>query len=218
MQILYAIRSFIFAEGIQSLFRVEGYQVDSPSFCFVSSDKILQKLSEALFQILIVDVDYLDGPADLFFKKIKEIHPALKVIAIAENLDRKILKAYRKGIAASFSKNESKDNVILAIRTILSNQVYVPNSIIMGMISEGHVFTDMESQLKLLSAKEILVVEQLSAGKRMKEVSQEMKIAPSTLSTHKLRIMKKLSLENRRALLNFITAYLDWKRNGPSKL
>lgn len=215
MQILYAIRSYIFAEGIQSLFREEGLKLSPPEFSAVSSEKILQTLNDSSFNILFIDLDYLEDGGELLFIKLKQSFPSTKVVVIAENLDRKILNAYRKGIAASFSKNESKDNVILAIQAILSNQVYVPNSIIMGMISEGHVFTDIETQLKLLSAKEIQVLDHLSGGSRMKEVSQQMKIAPSTLSTHKLRIMKKLSLENRRALVNFIAAYLDWKKNNP---
>lgn len=213
MQILYAIRSFILVEGIHSFMREEVPQLTNPTICPVEVEAILHFVTTRKYDLLFVDMDCLGVASDALFKQLKESFPALKVVAIAELLDRKILKAYRKGIVASFSKNETKENVTLAIRAILSNQVYVPNSIIMGMISEGHVFTDIENQLKLLSAKEIQVLEHLSGGSRMKEVSLQMKIAPSTLSTHKLRIMKKLSLENRRALVNFIAAYLDWKKN-----
>ena len=216
MQVLYAIRSFIFVEGIHSLMREEVPQLTNPTICPVEVEAILHFVATRKFELLFVDMDCLGVASDALFKQLKESFPTLKVVAIAEQLDRKILKAYRKGIVASFSKNETKENVTLAIQAILSNQVYVPNSIIMGMISEGHVFTDIETQLKLLSTKEIQVLEHLSGGSRMKEVSQQMKIAPSTLSTHKLRIMKKLSLENRRALVNFIAAYLDWKKNNPT--
>ena len=216
MQVLYAIRSFIFVEGIHSFMKEEVRQLTNPTVCPVEVEAILHLVTTRKYDLLFVDMDCLGIASDALFKQLKDSFPTLKVVAIAEQLDRKILKAYRKGIVASFSKNETKEHVTLAIQAILSNQVYVPNSIIMGMISEGHVFTDIETQLKLLSTKEIQVLEHLSGGSRMKEVSQQMKIAPSTLSTHKLRIMKKLSLENRRALVNFIAAYLDWKKNNPT--
>jgi two-component system response regulator NreC len=174
----------------------------------------LHALSSQRFHFLVIDLDYLEGSPDVLFNQIRESYPCLKVIVIAENLDRRILHAYRNGISASFSKNETKENVLIAIRTILTNQVYVPNSIILGVISEGHVFTEIETHIKLLSEKEIVVLDQICLGKRMKEISQYLKIAPSTLSTHKLRIMRKLSLDNRRELMNFMSAYIEWKNNN----
>ncbi|MFM1857021.1 MAG: hypothetical protein RLZ05_81 [Bacteroidota bacterium] len=213
MQIIYAIKSYVFAEGINSLFRQEVQLIQPPSFCAVDSAGILQAISTQSCHFLVVDLDYLEGSAEYLFKQIRQAFPLLKVIVIAENLDRRILHAYRNGIAASFSKNETKENVSIAIRTIMANQVYVPNSIILGVISEGHVFTEIETHIKLLSEKEIIVLDQICLGKRMKEICQCLNIAPSTLSTHKLRIMRKLSLDNRRELMNFMSAYEDWKKN-----
>ena len=214
MQIMYAIRSYVFAEGVNSLFRQEIPLIRPPVYCAVVSAEILHALSSQRFHFLVIDLDYLEGSPDVLFNQIRESYPCLKVIVIAENLDRRILHAYRNGISASFSKNETKENVLIAIRTILTNQVYVPNSIILGVISEGHVFTEIETHIKLLSEKEIVVLDQICLGKRMKEISQSLDIAPSTLSTHKLRIMRKLSLDNRRELMNFMSAYIDWKNSN----
>ncbi|NDE78821.1 MAG: DNA-binding response regulator [Chitinophagaceae bacterium] len=213
MQIIYAIKSYVFAEGVNSLFRQEVHAIQPPVFCAVEADEILRTLSIQTCHFLIVDLDYLEGSSGFLFKQIRQVFPSIKVIVIAENLDRRILHAYRNGISASFSKNESQVNVTIAIRTILTNQVYVPNSIIFGVISDGHIFTEIETHLKLLSDKEISVLDQICLGKRMKEISQHLDIAPSTLSTHKLRIMRKLSLDNRRELVSFMSAYMDWKKN-----
>jgi len=213
MQIIYAIKSYVFAEGVNSLFRQEVKGIQPPAFCSVDCEEILHALSTQTCHFLVVDLDYLEGSSDLLFKQLRESYPSLKVIVIAENLDRRILHAYRNGISASFSKNESQVNVLIAILTILTNQVYVPNSIIFGVISDGHIFTEIETYLKLLSEKEISGLDQICLGKRMKEISQCLHIAPSTLSTHKLRIMRKLSLDNRRELVNFMSAYTDWKKN-----
>ena len=214
MQIIYAIKSHVFAEGVNSLFRQEIQMIQPPAFCAVESDEILRTLSTQTCHCLVVDLDYLEGTPDLLFKQLKKYYPSLKVIVIAENLDRRILHAYRNGISASFSKNESQVNVSIAIRTILTNQVYVPNSIIYGVISGGHIFTEIETHLKLLSEKELTVLDHICSGKRMKEISQSLDIAPSTLSTHKLRIMRKLSLDNKRELMNFMSAYIDWKNSN----
>jgi len=97
---------------------------------------------------------------------------------------------------------------------VLNGEIYVPHAIIVNLICEGHLFSNIPDLVKLLSAKEIKVINQLCKGQRMKQVAQELAMAPSTLSTHKLRISQKLNLLSDTDFSSFLTAYENWNKNS----
>ena len=209
--ILYAIQSELIARGIQTIWKGE---VDTLSYLYIgcaNDEVILQALSANACQVIVLDADYFSGEIENFIKHTHSLYPALKIVLIAEKFDRNILQTYRNGVCASFSKNDKPSIVRQVFQAVLSNQLYLPNIIIMNMINGKSYLNSIEEQLKLLSTKEILVLEQLSVGKRMKEVAALLAIAPSTLSTHKSRIIKKLNLETKKDLHNFLEAYKNWR-------
>jgi DNA-binding NarL/FixJ family response regulator len=72
----------------------------------------------------------------------------------------------------------------------------------------------MPDLINLLSEKEIAVLKQLRKGQRMKEVAQSLSMAPSTLSTHKLRIAQKLNLLSDSDFDSFLIAYENWQKTS----
>ena len=55
---------------------------------------------------------------------------------------------------------------------------------------------------KKLSTREIEVLKLLSAGKRNKEIAEELAINEKTVSTYKARLLKKLDVSNMVELIN----------------
>lgn len=209
--ILYALNAELIAKGLQSIWKEEVDTLLSHFVGCANAESILQELAARNYQVIVLDFDYFNGNIDGFAKQLKALYPGLKIVLIAEQFDRSILQTYRSGVCASFSKNDKPSIVRQVLQAVLSNQLYLPNAIIMNMINGKSYLNSMEEQLKLLSSKEILVLEQLSVGKRMKEVAALLAIAPSTLSTHKSRIIKKLNLETKKDLHNFLEAYKNWR-------
>ena len=145
---------------------------------------------------------------------LKKHIPHIKIIFIYEQLSREILGAYRAGISGSFFRGDSLDTIKIAFQTVLNGEVYVPHTIIINLICEGHLFFDMPDLINLLSKKEIAVLKQLRKGQRMKEVAQSLSMAPSTLSTHKLRIAQKLNLVSDSDFDSFLIAYENWQKTS----
>ena len=154
----------------------------------------MRLISGKSFDLFVLDtVSYKKHAIDLI-RILKDDFPQIKIVFIYESLSREILSAYRAGISGSFFRGDSLDTIKIVFQTVLNGEVYVPHTIIINLICEGHLFFDMPDLINLLSEKEIAVLKQLRKGQRMKEVAQSLSMAPSTLSTHKLRIAQKLNL------------------------
>jgi DNA-binding NarL/FixJ family response regulator len=216
INVLYAINAELIARAIQSIWKDEANEITSHYIACTNPVSILQELSTQMYQVVVIDFDYFGGGIDEFVKQLKALHPELKIVVVSEKFDRSILQLYKSGVCASFSKNDKVSTIRQVFQAIASNQLYLPNAVIMNIIS-GKVYSfSMEDQLRLLSNKEMAVLEQLAAGKRMKEIAVLLHIAPSTLSTHKTRIMQKLGVETKKDLYNFLDTYNDWKKNSPA--
>jgi two-component system, NarL family, invasion response regulator UvrY len=207
MKILFVFGSQLLLEGINSILNKLYRNVTT---IHTSSVQDLEfQLKSTKWDLVIVDADQ----GAIFIEKIlqlfKHSSSALQTIFMYEVLTQKGLMAYRMGLKGSFSKSDSKENIELAFKTVLSGQVYVPQSLILNIICDGHVFTNLEHQIGLLSNKEKELLSYLSLGKRMKEITQLMNLAPSTLSTHKHRIMQKIRLHSNQEFNSFLKAYAE---------
>jgi DNA-binding NarL/FixJ family response regulator len=172
-------------------------------------DELNEQMLKSRWDLIIVDIDqHVELTAEIM-QQIKSNVPSAKTIFFYEHANRNLLAAYRMGLKGSFSKIDSKENVELAIKTVAAGEVYVPQSVILNLICEGHIMTNFEHKLSLLSDKENLLLNHLSKGKRMKEITQLMHLAPSTLSTHKRRIMHKMGIQSSQEFNSFVKAYKE---------
>lgn len=214
MRSLFLIKEPLLVEGLSTLL---SKMVDELSLKVAedgNEDEILQLVSEKNFDLFVLDtVSYKEQAIDLI-QVLKNHVPQLKIIFIYERLSREILGAYRAGISGTFFRGDSLDTIKIVFQTVLNGEIYVPHTIIINLICEGHLFFDMPDLINLLSEKEIAVLKQLRRGKRMKEVAQQLSMAPSTLSTHKLRIAQKLNLVSDSDFDSFLIAYENWQKTN----
>lgn len=71
-----------------------------------------------------------------------------------------------------------------------------------------------EARLRqILSPRELLVMEMILDGKRVKEIANELAIDSKTVATHRFRMMKKLQLSDNRSLFLYAVRHglIDWK-------
>ena len=214
MRTLFLIKEPLLVEGLSMLL---SKMVNDFSLKVAQDEKegeILRLISGKSFDLFVLDtVSYKKHAIDLI-RILKDDFPQIKIVFIYESLSREILSAYRSGISGSFFRGDSLDTIKIVFQTVLNGEVYVPHTIIINLICEGHLFFDMPDLINLLSEKEIAVLKQLRKGQRMKEVAQSLSMAPSTLSTHKLRIAQKLNLLSDSDFDSFLIAYENWEKTS----
>jgi DNA-binding NarL/FixJ family response regulator len=59
----------------------------------------------------------------------------------------------------------------------------------------------------LLSDREYRVMWLIASGKQINEIAEEMSLSPSTISTYRARILRKLALSSNAALVRYAVRY-----------
>ena len=111
------------------------------------------------------------------------------------------LRAFRGGAAGYLTKNSPMPQLVEALRKVAGGGRYVSPAMaerladeIQGGGQPGH---------EKLSDREYQVLLKLVSGKGIKEIAGELNISPSTIGTHRARILQKLGLRTRAELIRY---------------
>lgn len=214
MKALFLVKEPLLVEGLITILSKRVSGLSHKVIVDTKEADIIQFALDKAFDLFVLDTISYKGPLINLIQHLKYHIPRLKIILIYDNATRDILSAYRAGMSGSFFRGDSLETISTAFQNVLNGEIYVPHSIIVNLICEGHLFSDIPDLIKLLSEKEVMVIKQLCKGQRMKEVAQRLSMAPSTLSTHKLRIAQKLNLLNDSDFNSFLVAYDNWQKSN----
>ncbi len=177
----------------------------------------LKGIRESAPDLVIVDIS-LDATSGIdLIKAIKrdyEDMPVLVVSMHSESLygDR----ALRAGAMGYVMKSEPATTVVSAIRTVLSGNVHISESMATLVVSKfvkGEP-NQIPSPLEALSDREMEVFRMLGQGKGTRAIAQEMNVAIPTISSFKNRIKEKLKFKNSTEMILYA---LQWFRNEPTE-
>ncbi|MGB8885139.1 MAG: response regulator transcription factor [Candidatus Korobacteraceae bacterium] len=164
----------------------------------------LQAITSAKPDFLIVDIS-LSGPDGLdLLKSIRVRHPGLPVLILSMH-DETIYaeRALRAGANGYIMKQEATEKVLVAIRQILAQKVYVSDRIANRMLQQyikGSV-TESQSPIAELSDRELEVFRLIGEGHGTRKIAEELHLSVKTVESYQAHIKDKLSLKNGRELV-----------------
>jgi len=173
--------------------------------------ELLEKLETEIPDVLVLDIEMpkLDGIQTM--KILRTEFPAIRVLALSNYTDpstvRKMIEAGARGYIL---KNRSGSHLVSAIRKIEVGETAFDEAIkdtFINSFSEEVVGGEKRQRIHLktevLSDREIEILKFLADGLRAKEMADRMCIEPTTVNTHKKKIMDKLGLANDKLLVRF---------------
>jgi DNA-binding NarL/FixJ family response regulator len=118
------------------------------------------------------------------------------------------VRALKLGAAGYVSKQSASDELIAAVKTILSGSRYI-SSVLAERLADDLLRTT-ERPHETLSTREYQVLLMIASGKNLKEIAGELSLSAKTVGTYHLRILQKMGMRNdieltRYALLNKLT-------------
>ncbi len=120
-------------------------------------------------------------------------------------------RSLKAGARGYLMKQEPSHVVIEAIRTVLLGKVHVSKPLhkqIMRQYFDGTA-RDGKSGVDLLSDRELQVLEMTGRGLKLGEAASALGIGVKTVETHRLRIRRKLDLNDHVALLKFAIRWVE---------
>lgn len=146
--------------------------------------------------ILLIDLE-LDGVHTInYLKKISTDHPDTKLL-IYTSASEKLFGAasFKAGISGFISKNESLENVELALLKVAQGKSMYSDQV-RKYISPSEQSIQNGKKHKKLSTRESEVLYYLVNGKKNNEISELLNVNEKTVSTYKLRLLNKLNATN----------------------
>jgi DNA-binding NarL/FixJ family response regulator len=165
--------------------------------------QVLDALRKDKFDLLLMDMS-MPGISGLdLITRLKNHYPSQRILLLSMHTDPNLAtRALRGGAHGYLSKDSDSATLIAAIRKVASGGHFLDPSMGVQMvvdISEGE-FSNPELGL---TDREYSVLQLLLSGKGINDIARELCISNKTISTHKMRMMKKLGVENTADLVRY---------------
>jgi DNA-binding NarL/FixJ family response regulator len=164
----------------------------------------LDRVGPSKADILIVDVS-LEGPDGIeLLKTIRGRDAKLPVLMLSMH-DESLYaeRALRAGANGYIMKQEATDRVLIAIRQILSGEVYVSDRMAQKLVHQfiGGSGAGKRTAMEQLTDRELEVFRLIGQGHGTRQIAQELHLSVKTVESYYAHIKEKLSLKNARELV-----------------
>ena len=177
----------------------------------------LKSISELKPDVVIVDIGLKNSDGLELTKSIKAQYPRLPVIVLSIH-DESVYaeRALRAGAQAYLMKEVVSENIIIAIRTVLSGEIYVSNTMgkkLLRKLAAGKVHTII-APIDSLSDRELEIFRLIGKGYKPSRIAQSMHLSVKTVETYRARIKEKLNLTDASELLRYA---IEWVSSSDRK-
>lgn len=104
-------------------------------------------------------------------------------------------RCMKAGAAGYISKGDDLDELVKAIRAIMSGYTFFPN-LSTSSVRRSDIEISEQELIKTLSDRELSIVQQLANGLGNKEIGEAMLLSNKTVSTYKKRMFDKLNVKS----------------------
>lgn len=192
VRVLIAEDHTLVAQGLQVMLSMTD-ELDLVGVVSTADDAVERVLAESI-DVVLMDVqlgEATDGIAAT--RRIKELAPDTKVLILTMFTDPgTVTEAVKAGADGYLSKSASRDAVLQAIHDVAAGQ-----SVLDPIVTQGVFGTLSGRDRRLLSERELSVLQELTQGKSTREVADVLHLSEETVRTHLKRIFKKLGVRDR---------------------
>jgi DNA-binding NarL/FixJ family response regulator len=172
----------------------------------------LKAISELRPDVVIVDITLKKSDGIELTKSIKAQYPKLPVIVLSIH-DESVYaeRALRAGAQAYLMKEVVSDNIVTAIRTVLSGEVYVSNTMgkkMLRKLAAGKADT-ISGPMDNLSDRELEIFRLIGQGYKPSKIAKSMHLSVKTVETYRARIKEKLNLADADELLRYAIRWVS---------
>lgn len=162
-----------------------------------NGDAAYQKIKNHDYDLVIMDVNMPQTDSFGILQTILALKPETKIIMFSMNAEEVYAKRYLKlGAMGYLRKDASNDEIINAISTVLNNKRYISPELNEKLLNDLQSKSKSENPFDKLSPREFEIVQHLSQGDSVAEISHKLNLHTSTIGTHKARIFEKLQCHN----------------------
>ncbi|HXB75356.1 MAG TPA: response regulator transcription factor [Candidatus Acidoferrales bacterium] len=167
------------------------------------AQQALARLESGVWDLLILDIT-LPGRSGLdLLADLKQQKPEMPVLVLSmhpeDQYGKRVLQA---GASGYMNKEAAPEDLVKAIRKILSGGVYVSTALAEKLASDLSRGSGRPLH-ELLSAREFEVMRMLASGKGITQIAEELRLGATTVSTYRARILEKMGMASTAELMRY---------------
>ncbi len=181
-----------------------GNMLDNKEFIIIDkvydAESALESLEKNEIDIMITDINMPGSDGLSLIKKVKKLHPNLKIIVLSMHEERSIvLDAIQLEVDAYLLKNITKEQFLRALRLVKMNKFYISQEISHLLIEKIH----NKSKDRVLSDREHEVLKLIAREFSNKQIAKALFISERTVETHRKNIFRKTNTKSIVGLIKY---------------
>ncbi len=151
------------------------------------------------FDLVIMDINFEKKDNFYLIKTIKKLQPKTKILIFSFFDDIKYkTNCFKYGASAFLNKYSTEENIKMTINVLYNGSDYFLNDVKIKYLDSISYEKDKIKPIKgsNLSLRELQIAQMLIEGENNSAISKKLKLAMSTISTYKKRILLKSSAKN----------------------
>jgi two-component system invasion response regulator UvrY len=202
MKILIADDHGVVRKGLVQIIKDEFPQalIDEVS----SGQEALDRLRVHSYSIAILDITMpgING-LDVVKQAAAETLSSPMLVLTSLPKEQYAIRVIKAGAAGFIGKEKAGEELITAIRKIISGRKYITESVSEQMAAD--LSADPSQPLhETLSRREFEIMKLLASGKTVSEIAQQLSIAIPTVSSYRRRVLDKMNFKNNAELMRYI--------------
>ena len=165
--------------------------------------EVLKKVRDHDYDMVVLDISMPDKHGLDILKQLKSQKPLLPVLVLSMHPEEQYaVRALKGGAAGYLTKESAPDELITAIRRVSMGRRYISTSLAEKLAFD--LTRDSRKPLHVtLSDREYQVLCMIAAGKRAKDIADELCLSIKTISTYRSRILAKMGMKNNAELTRY---------------
>ncbi len=169
----------------------------------------ISKTADLNPDVLLLDITMPNIGGIDAMRIIKEKTPSVSILILTMHENESyLLKALRTGASGYILKKAADNELISAIKTIYSGEVFIPSSLTKSVVKEmvsGSVGQEatVDNDQEQLSQRELEVLTLVAQGYTNQQIANRLYLSVKTVETYKARVMGKLNLHSRVELVRY---------------
>jgi DNA-binding NarL/FixJ family response regulator len=168
-----------------------------------NGDDALAALDAELFAVAILDISMPGRHGIEVLRDIVSAHPRLPVLLYTRFPEENYaVRTLRAGAAGYLHKGAEPEEIVAAVRALATGGTYITPSV-GALLKEAVNRRREEASLEDLSDREYQIFQMIVTGKGSTQIANELNLSVKTVSTHRTRLLQKLSLSTTADLVRF---------------
>ena len=168
-----------------------------------SMEEALTAVRQEPWQVVVADLNLPDAQGVEIVSRLLRITPDLRLLVLSLNAEMAYAqRVLQMGAAGYLAKDRASHELLSALELIMKGGRYI-SAALADHLASLVLGESRALPHETLSTQEYRVMLHLAAGRRLKDIAEDMCLSPKTITTYRTRILEKLGIASNAEMASY---------------